>query len=71
MPSRLTGPPQSSDNCSKSPDNPLSFAFQPYCQRHDFGLRNAIKMHRCNDAYKERVHQNFQYARMRNCFPPN
>lgn len=30
----------STDYCSSSPDNPLGFAFQTSCARHDFGYRN-------------------------------
>jgi hypothetical protein len=30
----------STDYCSSSPDNPLGFAFQLSCYRHDFGYRN-------------------------------
>ncbi|MFC0503646.1 phospholipase [Micromonospora costi] len=30
----------STDYCSSSPDNPLGFAFELSCYRHDFGYRN-------------------------------
>ena len=50
----------SSDDCSKSPDNPLGFDFNYPCRRHDFGYRNSKEQGRCTEAFRKRVDDNFQ-----------
>lgn len=48
----------STDLCSTSPDQPLSFDFRLSCRRHDFGYRN-FKAFGTFDANKDRIDDAF------------
>lgn len=56
-----------SDNCSKSPDNPLGFKFEPACQRHDFGYRNSKNQGRFTEAQKDAIDVNFKEDMQTEC----
>ncbi|KAJ3496082.1 hypothetical protein NLG97_g2928 [Lecanicillium saksenae] len=50
----------SSDGCTKSPDNPFGFPFEPACTRHDFGYRNYKAQSRFDSAGRARIDSNFK-----------
>jgi hypothetical protein len=56
----------STDYCSSSPDNPLGFAFDLPCARHDFGYRNARALGLFSSA-KPRVDSAFYEDLKRKC----
>ncbi|KLU88185.1 hypothetical protein MAPG_07172 [Magnaporthiopsis poae ATCC 64411] len=48
------------DGCSSSPDNPLSFPFLPACHRHDFGYRNFQIQTRFTESNRLRIDNKFR-----------
>ncbi|CAH0057321.1 unnamed protein product [Clonostachys solani] len=57
-----------SDNCTKSPDNPLKFPFAVACQRHDFGYNNYRKQKRLRkNGNRKKIDVNFRKDLMHQC----
>ncbi|KAG6360753.1 hypothetical protein INS49_011819 [Diaporthe citri] len=52
-------PDNSSDGCTKAPDDIVTWNFLPACHRHDFGIRNYREQGRLNKATKRRIDDQF------------
>ncbi|KAL2274598.1 hypothetical protein FJTKL_03092 [Diaporthe vaccinii] len=50
---------QSSDGCTKAPDDIGTWDFLPACHRHDFGIRNYLEQGRLNKTTKRRIDDQF------------